>query len=77
MAWRVADAVGVSIGKCWFVGDMIDRDIACARRAGAGAAILMRPSRTARAQPTSGVEPDVIIDDGYGLLDLLHQAGLA
>ncbi|MFG1918118.1 HAD-IA family hydrolase [Micromonospora sp. NPDC048898] len=77
LAWRAADAIGVSIGKCWFVGDMVDRDIACARRAGAGAAILMRSSRTARAQPTSEAEPDVIIDDGFGLLDLLHQAGLA
>ncbi|GIJ12265.1 hypothetical protein Van01_54790 [Micromonospora andamanensis] len=76
LAWRAADTIGVPIGKCWFVGDMIDRDIACARHAGAGAAILMRSSRTARAVPTSGFEPDVVVDDGYGLRDLLRQAGL-
>jgi FMN phosphatase YigB (HAD superfamily) len=76
LAWRAADAAGAPIGKCWFVGDMVDRDIACARRAGAGAAILMRSSRTDRAEPTSRVEPDVVIDDGYGLLVLLHQARL-
>jgi len=75
LARRAAHAAGVPIGTCWFVGDMVDRDIACARRAGAGAAILMRSSRTTRAVPTSGVEPDVVIDDGYGLLDLLRQAG--
>jgi FMN phosphatase YigB (HAD superfamily) len=76
LAWRAADAVGVPIGQCWFVGDMVDRDIACARRAGVGAAILMRSSRTSRAKPTPGVAPDVAIDDGYGLLDLLRRAGL-
>ena len=77
LAWRAAEAIGVPMRKCWFVGDMVDRDIACARQAGAGAAILMRSSRTARAVPTAGVEPDVVIDDGYGLLDLLRRAGLS
>ena len=76
LARRAADAIDVPIAKCWFVGDMIDRDIACARRAGAGAAILMRSSRTARTRPTPDLEPDAVIDDGYGLLDLLYRSGL-
>ncbi|MEV4754390.1 HAD family hydrolase [Micromonospora sp. NPDC049559] len=76
LAWRAAEAAGVPIGKCWFVGDTVDRDIACARRAGAGAAILMRSSRTARARTVRELVPDVVVDDGYGLLDLLRRAGL-
>ncbi|WP_199736595.1 HAD family hydrolase [Micromonospora sp. HM5-17] len=84
LAWRAAAAVGVPVEDCWFVGDTVDRDVRCARRAGAGAAVLMRSPRTDRERPTpeqvaspeAAPErvPDVVIDDGYGLRDLLDRA---
>ncbi|MGN9803450.1 HAD family hydrolase [Micromonospora sp. L32] len=74
LAQLAADAVGVPIGDCWFVGDSVHRDIACARRAGTGAAILMRSPRTDREAPHPDLEPDARVEDGHGLLALLHQS---
>jgi FMN phosphatase YigB (HAD superfamily) len=74
LAQRAADAIGVPIRDCWFVGDSVHRDIACARRAGTGAAILMRSPRTDREPPHPDLRPDVHIEDGHGLLALLHQS---
>jgi HAD superfamily hydrolase (TIGR01549 family) len=71
MAWAAARALGVDIAGAWFVGDSLDRDIACARRAGAGAAILMRSPRTGRDTPVLGETPDAIVEDGHGLLGLI------
>ncbi|MGC5053726.1 HAD family hydrolase [Micromonospora sp. DT48] len=73
LAWLAADAVGVSIGDCWFVGDSLHRDVACARRAGAGAAILMRSPRTDREPAHPDLRPDSQAEDGHGLLTLLRQ----
>ncbi|RIV36430.1 HAD family hydrolase [Micromonospora radicis] len=69
-----AEAIGVPIGQCWFVGDSLHRDVACARRAGTGAAVLMRSPRTDREPEHPDVSPDAWIEDGYGLLDLLHRS---
>lgn len=74
MARRAAQDLGVPVDGCWFVGDTPDRDIACARRAGVGAAVLMRSRRTDRTESTAGDVPDAIVDDGHGLLALLVQA---
>ncbi|SCL60269.1 haloacid dehalogenase superfamily, subfamily IA, variant 1 with third motif having Dx(3-4)D or Dx(3-4)E [Micromonospora citrea] len=73
LALLAAGAVGVPVGDCWFVGDSVHRDVVCARRAGTGAAILMRSPRTDREAPLRGVEPDARIEDGHGLLALLRQ----
>ncbi|MBQ1027937.1 HAD family hydrolase [Micromonospora sp. C95] len=75
LAWLAADAAGVPIGDCWFVGDSVHRDVACARRAGAGAAILMRSPRTDREPSRPDLRPDVRIEDGHGLLALLRRRG--
>ncbi|WBB49470.1 HAD family hydrolase [Verrucosispora sp. WMMA2044] len=75
LAWLAADAVGVPIGDCWFVGDSVHRDVACARRAGAGAAILMRSPRTDREPSPPDLRPDARVEDGHGLLALLRQRG--
>lgn len=72
---RAARAVEVPVGECWFVGDSVQRDVVCARRAGVGAAVLMRSPRTAREAPVPGVAPDAVVDDGHGLLGLLREAG--
>jgi FMN phosphatase YigB (HAD superfamily) len=73
IAWRAANEVGVDIGDCWFIGDSRNRDIACARRAGVGFAVLMRSARTAREADASGVAPDATVDDGCGALALLRK----
>ncbi len=67
-----ADAIGVPIGECWFVGDSLHRDVACARRAGVAVAVLMRSPRTDREPDAPELAPDARIEDGYGLLDLLR-----
>ena len=69
MIWNATDALGVSPAGCWFVGDSRRRDIACARRADIGKAILM-PSGRADAGGIQA-EPDAVVTDGHGLLKLL------
>lgn len=85
MIWAATQELGVPAEECWFVGDSRRRDIACARRADAGAAILMRSPRTAvedarragqgaTAEPPARPEPDATVGDGFGLLTLLDRA---
>ncbi len=74
MALRAALDVGVPIDRCWFIGDSLNRDIACARRAATGAAILMRSPRTDREGPMPGMAPDATVNDGHGLQALLTTA---
>ncbi|WKU03205.1 HAD family hydrolase [Micromonospora sp. HUAS LYJ1] len=74
LALLAAAAVDVPIAHCWFVGDTLGRDVECARRAGAGAAILMRSPRTDREPPHPAVVPDARVEDGHGLLALLRRA---
>ena len=69
-----AEAIGVSVGECWFVGDSVHRDVACARRAGTAAAVLMRSPRTDREEPHPELRPDARIEDGHGLLALLRDS---
>ncbi len=74
LAELAAEAIGVPVGDCWFIGDSLNRDIACARRAGTRAAILMRSPRTDREAPQPDLTPDARVEDGHGLLALLHEA---
>ncbi|WP_442934058.1 HAD family hydrolase [Micromonospora sp. CPCC 205561] len=74
LAHLAARAIAVPIEDCWFVGDSVHRDVVCARRAGTGAAILMRSPRTDREAALPGVEPDARIEDGHGLLALLRRS---
>jgi N-acetyl-D-muramate 6-phosphate phosphatase len=67
-----AQALDVSVGKCWFVGDSLSRDIECGRRAGVGAAIL-RPSRS-WTNDRWQAEPDAVVADGHELLKLLKRS---
>jgi FMN phosphatase YigB (HAD superfamily) len=73
MIWRATDELGVPTGDCWFVGDSRRRDIACARRADVGTAILMRSPRTDREDPGRWPAPDATVADGFGLLGLLDR----
>ncbi|MEH1012606.1 HAD family hydrolase [Micromonospora sp. CPCC 206060] len=74
LARLAAQAIGVPVGGCWFVGDSVHRDITCARRAGTGAAVLMRSPRTDRERPVPDCPPDATIEDGHGLVELLTAA---
>ncbi|GAA1605511.1 HAD family hydrolase [Actinoplanes couchii] len=69
MIWNATDALGVPPASCWFVGDSRRRDIACARRADIGTAILMPSPRddTGGDQAT----PDHVVTDGHQLQNLL------
>jgi HAD superfamily hydrolase (TIGR01549 family) len=64
-----AMALGVELSDCWFVGDKRGRDIAAARRAGAGAAVLIESRSTAASD---GPEPDISVSDAAGLLEALR-----
>lgn len=70
MIWNATDVLGVSPASCWFVGDSKRRDIACARRADIGTAILMPSSR--RDSGGTQPEPDVVVTDGNDLEALLR-----
>jgi HAD superfamily hydrolase (TIGR01549 family) len=66
--------------QCWFVGDTIAKDVECARRAGAGAAILMRtgPDDDAAAlDQGEGPKPDAVVADATVLLALVKGIRLA
>jgi FMN phosphatase YigB (HAD superfamily) len=71
MIWLAARELGVPAQQCWFVGDSRQRDVACARRADVTAAILMPSSRTDREKRADWPEPDAVVEDGFGLRDLL------
>ncbi len=73
-AWLAAEAIGVPVEECWFVGDSVHRDVGCARRAGTAAAVLMRSPRTDREEPHPELRPDARIEDGHGLLALLRDS---
>jgi FMN phosphatase YigB (HAD superfamily) len=70
MIWTAARELDVATSHCWFVGDKIDKDIVCARRAGVGSAILM-PEGEVRPGPAT---PDEVVADGYELLALLRRS---
>ncbi|MFC8850188.1 MULTISPECIES: HAD family hydrolase [unclassified Micromonospora] len=76
LARLAARALGVPVAGCWFVGDSRHRDVACARRAGIGAAVLMRSPRTDREEPLPELAPDAVVEDGHGLLALLRASGV-
>lgn len=63
MIRAAARAVEVPVSQCWMVGDQVTKDIACARAAGAGGAILMA------GEPHP--EADWTVLDGHRLLALL------
>jgi FMN phosphatase YigB (HAD superfamily) len=74
MIWAAAQELRVPAEDCWFVGDSRRRDVLCARRAEVAVAVLMRSPRTDREDPAGWPEPDTVVEDGYGLRDLLAAA---
>lgn len=72
LARRAVATVGVPAADCWFVGDTLSRDVLVARRAGIGAAILMRSLRVERPPHPDGITPDAVVADPVELHELLE-----
>jgi FMN phosphatase YigB (HAD superfamily) len=72
MLLAAARALDEPIGRCWFVGDSVQRDVACGRAAGIGAMILRPSSRTSEEKAAADV--DAIAADGHEILKLLKTA---
>ena len=67
-----AQALWEAPAACWMVGDK-RKDVECARKAGAGAAILMW-ERIDASSEYQGADPDATVADGHELLKLLKKA---
>lgn len=72
LVWQATGAIGVRPADCWFVGDTYTRDVLAARRAGCGAAVLMRSMRADKPDCLGELEPDAIVADPNGLDELLR-----
>lgn len=71
LARRAVAAIGVDAAGCWFVGDTLTRDVLVARRAGLGAAVLMRSLRVEHPPLPEGLVPDAVVEDPTELHRLL------
>lgn len=67
-------ALGVAPGEAWYVGDNIDRDVLCGRRAGVGGNILMVAKGTWDLPYELDVRPDAIVADPRELHGLFAAA---
>jgi FMN phosphatase YigB (HAD superfamily) len=66
MILAAARELDVPVSACWMVGDSVTKDIACARTAGAGGAILMA------SEPHP--DADWTVSDGHRLMALLASS---
>ncbi|WP_402373757.1 HAD family hydrolase [Isoptericola rhizosphaerae] len=69
-----ARALGTTPERCWYVGDTFDRDVVAGRRAGTGAVILTRDHHTDRPPFPVAEQPDVVLEDPSGLVELLARS---
>lgn len=67
-----ARALDLDASEAWYVGDKLDRDVVCGRRAGAGAVVLMESGSTHDRLYTPRDQPDAVVTDPQGLLTLLQ-----
>ncbi|MFD0689705.1 HAD family hydrolase [Actinomadura fibrosa] len=71
MIWIATRALGVEPADAWYVGDNFDRDVVCGHRAGVGGNVLMVAKGTYDVPYEVRHRPDAVVEDGYGLLELL------
>ena len=69
-----AQAAGVPIADCWYVGDNFDRDTVCGRRAGVGANIIIEARSTYDLPYDLDERPDALVPDGHALLALFTDS---
>lgn len=70
---RGAEAAGVDIGACWYVGDHLDRDVLCGTRAGIGVNVLMDDPAKAHRPFAVPVKEDLRVADPAELLTVLRE----
>ncbi|MEO7126936.1 MAG: HAD-IA family hydrolase [Nakamurella sp.] len=58
-----ARTLHIAVRDVWYVGDTLDRDVLCARRAGAGMTILMESSATYQVPYQIRQQPDLVVAD--------------
>lgn len=66
---RACAALDVDPSDAWMVGDRLDRDVRCARRAGATAVLMPGDEPPDASHPD---HPDLVVADGFALLDRLR-----
>lgn len=64
-----ADALGLAVGDCWYVGDHFDRDVLCGVRAGVGANVLIPAPGSAPKPFAVPVTADVVVGTPRELLN--------
>jgi len=62
-----AEAIGLPVADCWYVGDNFDRDTVCGRRAGVGANIIIEARSTYELPYDLDERPDAVVPDGHAL----------
>ncbi|MFY9262074.1 MAG: HAD-IA family hydrolase [Actinomycetaceae bacterium] len=73
LIWLGADAIDVPVAECWYVGDHVDRDVLCGKRARVGASVLM-PAPGGAIRPYQVLAtPDVTVADPQALLAVLQE----
>jgi HAD superfamily hydrolase (TIGR01549 family) len=73
IVWLACEGLGLAPADVWYVGDNFDRDVACGRRAGVGATVLMNDHGTDDLPFPVAARPDAVVDDPAGLLILLRD----
>lgn len=68
-----ARELGVTLERCWYIGDQIDRDVLGARRAGVGRVLLL-PSGSTGTGNDAVAEPDSVISRPSEILALMGLA---
>ena len=66
-----AQALGVPVDQCWYVGDTQDRDLVAGRRAGVGAVLITRTRHTDNPPFTVTETADGVYDTPEGVLATL------
>ena len=67
-------ALAIAPAEAWYVGDNLDRDVLCGRRAGVGGNILMEAKGTWDLPYELDLRPDAIVPDPRALLALVEAA---
>lgn len=62
------EATGADPSDCWYVGDHLDRDVLCGRRAGIGRNVLLPSPHAASHPDVFGIAADIVAADPAGLL---------
>lgn len=74
MVSMAAEALGVPVEECWYVGDTLDRDVVAGRRAGVAQVLITRDRRTDHPPFDVTATPDRVFDSPVELLEHLREA---